>query len=87
VALTCVTLTCMALTCVTGTLGNVDGGIDKVCERIPFYEKGTHNMGESFFLNIRKGDTPKNNGFAKHAVLLCDMVVPPKKSKTLTERN
>ena len=68
--------------CLIGTLGNVDGGVDKVCEAIPFYEKGTHNMGEIFFLNIRKGDTPKNNSFAKHAVALCDMVVPPKKKAT-----
>ena len=67
--------------CLIGTLGNVDGGVDKVCETIPFYEKGTHNMGETFFLNIREGDTPENNSFSKHAVMLCDMVVPPKKVK------
>jgi hypothetical protein len=61
--------------CLIGTLGNVDGGIEKVCEAIPFYEKGTHNPGESFFLNIRKGDTPETNSFSKHAVMLCDMVI------------
>ena len=65
--------------CLVGTLGNADGGVDKVCETIPFYDKGTHNFGEMFFLNIRKGDTPKNNEFAKHVVMLCDMVVKPKK--------
>jgi hypothetical protein len=64
--------------CLLGTLGNVDGGLKQVCERIPFYDKGTHNMGESFFLNIRKGDTPKNNKFSAHAVVLCDMVLKAK---------
>ncbi len=65
--------------CLIGTLANVDGGMGKVCGAIPFYEKGTHNMGESFFLNIKKGDTAKNNSFVAHAVKLCDMVVKPKK--------
>ena len=65
--------------CLIGTLANVDGGMKKVCEAIPYYDKGTHNMGESFFLNIREGDTPKNNSFAKHAVLLCDFVLKGKK--------
>ncbi len=63
--------------CLIGSLANADGGMDKVCAAIPFYEKGTHNMGETFFLNIRKGDTPETSSFSKHAVLLCDMVVPP----------
>jgi hypothetical protein len=68
--------------CLVGTLGNADGGVDKVCETIPFYEKGTHNYGEMWFLNIRKGDTPENNEFAKHAVMLCDMVLgKPAKAK------
>ncbi len=67
--------------CLIGSLANADGGMDKVCNAIPFYEKGTHNMGESFFLNIHKEDTPKTNSFSKHAVLLCDMVVPPVKAK------
>jgi hypothetical protein len=52
--------------------------MDKVCAAIPFYEKGTHNYGEMWFLNIKKGDTPKNNAFAKHAVELCDMVLAQK---------
>jgi uncharacterized protein YjbI with pentapeptide repeats len=61
--------------CLIGTLGNVEGDVEKVCEAIPFYEKGTHNPGESFFLNIREGDTPETNSFSKHAVMLCDMVI------------
>jgi hypothetical protein len=76
---TCTVPTCAVPTCTVPT--NVDGGIDKVCNVIPFYEKGTHNMGETFFLNIREGDTPENNEFSKHAVMLCDMVAPPKPSK------
>jgi hypothetical protein len=60
-----------------GSLANADGGMEKVCSAIPFYEKGTHNYGEMWFLNIRKGDTPETNEFSKHAVMLCDMVVPP----------
>ena len=62
-------------TCLIGSLANADGGMEAVCKAIPFYDKGTHNMGESFFLNIKKGDTPKNNSFSKHAVLLCDLVI------------
>ena len=65
--------------CLIGSLGKADGGTDKVCATIPFYERGTHNPGEAFFYNIRKGDTPENNSFAAHALTLCDMVVPPSK--------
>jgi hypothetical protein len=64
--------------CLIGSLANADGGMEKVCSAIPFYEKGPHNMGEAFFLNIRKGDTPETNSFSKHAVLLCDMVLAQK---------
>jgi hypothetical protein len=67
--------------CLIGTLANADGGLEKVCSAIPFYEKGTHNYGEMWFLNIHEGDTPETNEFARHAVLLCDLVVPPKKTK------
>lgn len=61
--------------CLLGSLANADGGMDKVCATIPFYEKGTHNPGEAFFLNIKEGDTPETNWFSKHAVSLCDMVI------------
>ena len=64
--------------CLIGTLGNIDGGIEKVCNAIPYYEKGTHNMGETWFLNIREGDTPKNNEFSKHVLKLVDMVLKGK---------
>lgn len=59
--------------CLIGTLANGDGGLEKVCQTIPFYEKGTHNYGEMFFLNIRKGDTPKNNQFSAHVLKLIEM--------------
>ena len=65
--------------CLIGTLANADGGVAKVCSAIPFYEKGTHNYGEMWFLNIRKGDTPENNEFAKHALVLIDTVLGAKK--------
>jgi hypothetical protein len=61
--------------CLIGTLAKADGGVDKVCKAIPYYVKGTHNAGENWFLNIRKGDTPKNNEFAKHVLKLIDMVL------------
>ena len=61
--------------CLIGTLGNLDGGVDKVCEAIPFYEKGIHNPGEAWFLNIHKGDTPEDNQFAAHALKLIDLVI------------
>src|SRR3990167_4311307 len=64
--------------CLIGSLAKADGGMDKVCKAIPFYEKGTHNYGEMFFLNIKEGDTPKTNWFSKHAVMLADMVIDGK---------
>ena len=64
--------------CLIGSLAKIDGGMDKVCKAIPFYEKGTHNYGEMFFLNIKAGDTPKTNWFSKHAVELCQMVIDEK---------
>lgn len=42
---------------------------------IPYYDKGTHNLGEAWFLNIHEGDTPENNEFAKHALKLIDSVL------------
>ncbi len=36
--------------------------------------QGTHNMGETWFLNIRKGDTPENNQFAAHVLKLIEMI-------------
>jgi hypothetical protein len=60
--------------CLIGTLANGDGGLQKVCESIPFYEKGTHNMGETWFLNIREGDTPETNEFSAHVLKLIEMV-------------
>jgi hypothetical protein len=60
--------------CLIGSLANADGGMKKVCETIPFYEKGLHNLGENFFLAIHKGDTPETNQFSAHAVKLCEMV-------------
>ncbi len=60
--------------CLIGTLANGDGGLEKVCKAIPFYEKGTQNMGETWFLNIRKGDTPENNEFVAHVIKLIEMV-------------
>ena len=64
--------------CLIGTMGKLDGGIQKVCEVIPYYDEGTHNPAEGWFLNIRKGDTPKNNEFAKHAMKLIDIVLKQK---------
>lgn len=48
--------------------------------------KKQHDMGETFFLNIRKGDTPKTNSFSKHAVLLCDMVLDAEKPKKVSRK-
>jgi hypothetical protein len=60
--------------CLVGTLGNADGGVDAVCNAIPFYQKGTKNPGESWFLSIHKGDTPETNQFAAHVMKLIEMV-------------
>jgi len=70
--------------CLIGTLANADGGLDEVCRTIPYYEKGVHNPAEAWFLNIHKGDTPKDNQFAAHALKLVDMVLgdTPKRKKS-----
>ncbi len=59
--------------CLIGTLANGDGGLEKVCQAIPFYERGTQNYGEMWFLNILKGDTPENNQFSAHVLKLIEM--------------
>jgi len=64
--------------CLIGTMAKIDGGLDKVCKTIPFYSKGAQNPGESWFLAIHEGDTPKNNEFSKHALMLVDMVLKEK---------
>ena len=67
--------------CLVGSLANAEDKneseteVRQFCSVIPFYELGTHNLGEQFYLNIRKGDTPKTNEFSKHAVKLCNMVL------------
>ncbi len=61
--------------CLIGTLGNANGGVDKVCNVIPYYERGLHNPGEQWFWQIREGDTPENNFFADHALKLIDKVL------------
>ncbi len=71
--------------CLIGSLGKADGGVDKVCETIPFYDKGTHNLGEQWFLWIHEGDTPETNEFAAYALKLIDMVMG-KKSKKVVEK-
>jgi hypothetical protein len=60
--------------CLIGTLAKKTN-VHQVCETIPFYEKGTHNYGETWFLNIKRGDTTETNEFSAHAVKLCDMVL------------
>ena len=62
--------------CLIGTLANADKiDSNKVCTKIPYYEKGLHNPGEQWFWNIHKGDTPENSEFAKHALTLIDSVL------------
>jgi hypothetical protein len=66
--------------CLIGSLGHGDESkVDKVCKAIPYYEKGLHNYGEQWFWNIKKGDTPKNNEFAEHALKLIDSVLEKNK--------
>lgn len=52
--------------------------INQVCESIPYYEKGLHNVSEQWFYQIREGDTPDNNEFAAHALKLIDQVLASK---------
>jgi hypothetical protein len=53
--------------CLIGSLGN-----ENAISSIPYYDKGTHNMGEQLFLQIREGNTPDTNQFSKVALELCD---------------
>ena len=67
--------------CLVGSLANAEDKneseteVRQFCSVIPFYELGTHNPGEQFYLNIKKGDTPKTNELSKHAVKLCNMIL------------
>jgi hypothetical protein len=56
--------------CLIGSLGN-----DKACNVIPNYNKGLHNHAEQLFYQIREGDTPENNEFAKLALEICEEFV------------
>src|SRR3990167_6145284 len=64
--------------CLIGTLANADESIEKICEAIPYYDKGLHNPSENWFWQIKRGDTPKTNQFAKHALLLINQVLKEK---------
>jgi hypothetical protein len=62
--------------CLIGSLGQgTSEGVDQVCEAIPYYEKGLHNISEQWFWNIREGDTPESSPFAKQALKLIDDVL------------
>lgn len=63
-----------------------DVSVDKVCSYIPFYTKNVNNPGETFFLSIHKGDTPENSEFAKHALMLVDMVLEKEVAKKATKK-
>ncbi len=69
--------------CLIGTLANADGGLDEVCEVIPFYDKGLHNPSENWFWQIKKGNTPETNDFARHALVLIDRVLGKEKKKAV----
>jgi hypothetical protein len=65
--------------CLIGSLGKGKSKcVDRVVKAIPFYKKGLQNMGERWFLNIKKGDTAENNFFVKHAIALIDSVMDTK---------
>ncbi len=62
--------------CLVGSLANArDEDKENICNIIPYYNLDSHNPGEQFFLNIREGDTPKNNTFSEHALKLCNFVL------------
>ena len=65
--------------CLVGSLNNVaqNGTVDHYCERhIPFYMKGLHNPCETWFYQIRTGDTPENSIFSRKVVELIDRFFP-----------
>lgn len=55
--------------CLIGSLANAKKEYhEKFVFCIPDYELGLHNPSEQLFYQIRKGDTPDNNQFAKIAM-------------------
>lgn len=66
--------------CLIGTLSKqAYQSADGFCEsHIPYYVKGLHNPSEQLFWQIRKGDTPENNQFAKIALEVIDEVLKVK---------
>ena len=62
--------------CLIGSLCSLKGvKHTSISNYIPFYENGTHNLGEAWFLGISKGDKPEDNYFSRQAVELCDSVI------------
>ncbi len=70
--------------CLIGTLSNLNGTIEEVCTNIAYYDEGLHNYCEQWFYQIRMGDKPKDNPFAKHAVKLINQVLKEEKKKSKT---
>ena len=66
--------------CLIGTLAK-STNLETVESTIPFYTKGLHNPCEQLFYQIRKGDTPDNNEFAKIALETIDLVLNKKENK------
>jgi len=62
--------------CLLGSLGKGNMTcVKKVVKAIPYYDMGLHNFSEQWFYNIKSGDTPETNFFAKHALKLIDEVL------------
>jgi len=62
--------------CLIGSLANSKKkNTDELCNAIPYYSLGLHNVAEQWFFQIRVGDTPENSFFAKHALKLIDDVL------------
>jgi uncharacterized protein YjbI with pentapeptide repeats len=75
--------------CLIGTLYKADGSQNEnefVKSHIPFYECGLHNPSEQLFYQIRKGDTPETNQFAKIAIEVIDMVLGETNVKGTTKK-
>lgn len=61
--------------CLIGTLAKArKKHYENLCKDVDYYP-GLHNPAEVWFYNIRKGDTPKTNFFAKKALEWCDELI------------
>lgn len=73
---------CGKCACLIGTLAKArKKHYENLCKDVDYYP-GLQNPAEVWFFNIRKGDTPETNLFAKKALEWCDELIERSNLKT-----